>query len=260
MTTQTEMFPKTELDEATAVLNHLITEQEKAEKAADSAEQKSSDAGWRVVKQRHVVAKLQSMMPAAEPMVESDFFGDVEDAEILEIESDVLDPITGEVISKAGPTTGPLAEGLEPLAEEMLAELASEGVIVNEDDVRMTCPGCGGDGRIPDKTGGGHHGSCLRCGGSGWGDPFVLVAWPDNPDMQTTEVGPLTRYGELAADFLSSLKTGDPRREDSFLDYRIVDVDAGSERDPHAVIVVSDYGLSFSVEANHVPAAAESAA
>jgi len=120
-------------------------------------------------------------------------------------------------------------------------------------DVERTCHKCGGEGRLPDKTGGGHH-RCGECHGTGSLTetvtvPIVLVAWPDNPDMQTTTVGPLTRYGELAADFLTSLPDDDPRREDSFLDYRIVDVDAGSERDPRAVIVASDYGLCFSVEA-----------
>lgn len=29
------------------------------------------------------------------------------------------------------------------------------------------CPACGGDGRIPDRTGGGHHGTCKTCGGTG---------------------------------------------------------------------------------------------
>lgn len=30
-----------------------------------------------------------------------------------------------------------------------------------------SCPACDGDGRIPDKTGGGHHGTCKTCGGTG---------------------------------------------------------------------------------------------
>lgn len=29
------------------------------------------------------------------------------------------------------------------------------------------CPACDGDGRIPDKTGGGHHGTCQTCHGTG---------------------------------------------------------------------------------------------
>jgi hypothetical protein len=125
------------------------------------------------------------------------------------------------------------------------------------------CPDCGGDGRLDDRTGGGHH-KCKACDGTGKivmerpATPIVLVAWPDNPDMQTIEVGPLTRYGELAADFLASLPNDDPRRTDAFTDYRIVDVDADSERDPHAIIMPADYGLEFSVEA--VAKAEESAA
>lgn len=93
MIIQTELFPKTELDEATTILNHLATEEEKAQKTLESAQDKHYDAIQRSVKQRHVVARLQSMMPAAAPNLEA------EDAEVLEIEGDVLDPITGEVAS-----------------------------------------------------------------------------------------------------------------------------------------------------------------
>lgn len=98
--TQTEFFPKTELDEATHVLNHLIAEQEKAEKAVDSAQEKLYQAGQRVAKQRHVVARLASMMPAAEPDLEGEAADDAEDAEVFGIEGDVLDPITGEIVSR----------------------------------------------------------------------------------------------------------------------------------------------------------------
>ncbi len=31
----------------------------------------------------------------------------------------------------------------------------------------IPCPACAGDGRIPDKTGGGHHGRCPECLGTG---------------------------------------------------------------------------------------------
>jgi hypothetical protein len=137
MTTQTEMFPKTELDEATAVLSHLMSERDKAVKACTAADDKLNDAIERVRKQQHVVNRLQSMMPAAEPVVDaeaSEDEGEAEDAEVLQIEGDVLDPITGEVTSAAA------------------------------GDV---CPDCDGDGRIPDESGGGHHGTCETCQGSG---------------------------------------------------------------------------------------------
>lgn len=97
MTTQTEFFPKTELDEATTVLDHLIAEQDKADKAVDSAQEKQYQSMQRAVKQRHVVARLQAMMPAVAPDLENEADGDVEEAEVLELEGDVLDPITGEV-------------------------------------------------------------------------------------------------------------------------------------------------------------------
>lgn len=64
-TTQTEMFPATELDEALAVLDHLLGEKDKAKKASDAAWDKYDEALERVAKQRHVVARLQAMMPAA---------------------------------------------------------------------------------------------------------------------------------------------------------------------------------------------------
>lgn len=120
MTTQTEMFPKTELDEATLVLNHLIAEEEKAEKAADSAGQKAEDASMRVRKQRHVVARLQAMMPAAEPTTEGETV-EVEDAEYIDesrhLEGDVVDPETGEVTSPAD---------VDPDYEEAMAAAESE--------------------------------------------------------------------------------------------------------------------------------------
>lgn len=108
MITQTELFPKTELDEATAVLNHLVTEQDKADKASETAEQKECEARVRVVKQRHVVARLQSMMPPVEAAAEMKRAAEeagigltleVGDEEVVVCEPPAVDPITGEVES-----------------------------------------------------------------------------------------------------------------------------------------------------------------
>lgn len=38
-------------------------------------------------------------------------------------------------------------------------------VVVHRD--RELCSSCQGDGRIPDKSGGGHHGTCPECQGTG---------------------------------------------------------------------------------------------
>jgi prefoldin subunit 5 len=68
MTKQAEMFPKTELDEATEILKHLEAEYEKAEKAVTAAQDKAYDALQRLGKQKHVVKLIQSQMPAVDPI------------------------------------------------------------------------------------------------------------------------------------------------------------------------------------------------
>lgn len=139
---------------------------------------------------------------------------------IVVTEAPAVDPITGEVTSKAD---------------------------------AVSCDTCGNmdSCNSRQREGSGKTG----CGGDSW-EPCkaeVLVAWPGNPDMQRIAVGALTRYGELAAKFLNSLPGDDPRRVDSFLDYRIVCLRGPfctepEERDPHTVIAAADYGLEFSVE------------
>jgi hypothetical protein len=163
MTTQTEMFPKTELDEATAVLSHLMSERDKAVKACTAADDKLNDAIERVRKQQHVVNRLQAMMPAAEPVVDAEASEDedeAEDAEVLQIEGDVLDPITGEVTRS------------------------------------VTCPDCDGDGRIPDATGGGHHGTCETCQGEG----TIRSAITSEPGAQALAEGLEPVAEEMLAD------------------------------------------------------------
>ena len=105
---QIEAFPKTELDEATAVLNHLIAEQDKADKAVESAQEKQYQTRQRAVKQRHVVARLQSMMPPAEAAAEMKRGAEeagigltfkAGDEEVVVCEPTAVDPITGEVES-----------------------------------------------------------------------------------------------------------------------------------------------------------------
>lgn len=43
------------------------------------------------------------------------------------------------------------------------ARVLGDGLVIEAG----VCPACDGDGRIPDKSGGGHHGTCPLCGGSG---------------------------------------------------------------------------------------------
>ncbi len=105
---QTSWIPKTELDEATAVLAHLLEERKAKAKSMGTAETNYEEACERVTQQQHVVDALQAQMPAAEPAPmegEAEEADDVEDAEIVDdsrqIEGDTIDPETGEVTSRA---------------------------------------------------------------------------------------------------------------------------------------------------------------
>ena len=252
--TQTELFPMSAVDIATAFLDHFEDECEKRLKAVISAKDKLLDAQKLRDMAEAELRRAQDHVPsgpianAAEALkaaAQANGFGVTLAAggeEVVVCEPPEVDPVTGEVAANTG-------EKMEQ------GEVAPTTVSTT---VERTCPECDGYGRLPDKTGGGHH-RCRECDGTGKilvakVTPVVLVAWPGVHDMRTVEVGPLTRFGELAAGYLASLSSDDPRRADDFTDYRIVDVDAGSERDPHAVITASDYSLMFSVEA---PVAAE---
>jgi len=198
MTEQTTMFPKTELDQAHVILSHLLNEQEKAETALDNAEKKVGECNSRVYKQRQVIAWLQDKMPAAEPIAEATAEeDDIEDAEVLQIEGDVLDPITGEIVGKDA-----LAEGLEPVAEEMLADLADEGVIT-EPNVSV-----------------------------------VVVLYPGAmDDPVVTKIGEKTQYAELIADYLA-----DSGESAEIADLVVLGENDNQGRNNHDVIARGDYG------------------
>lgn len=215
MLEQMEAFPKTELDEATAVLSHLIGEEEKAKKASIAADDKLADAVYRVRQQRHVVARLQSMMPAAEPVAQATAEDDdIEDAEVLRIEGDVLDPITGEIMEQYD----------------------------------SICGDCGGDGRLEDRTGGGHH-KCRTCDGTGIivmerpAPPVVIALYPGDDEPHVTTIGNRTRYSELVADYLVAAEL------DELPDvYQVWGEDDSFIRNLRDVIAASDYGKSLLVE------------
>jgi hypothetical protein len=69
---QTEMFVKSELDDATAVLSHLLAERKKRIKAVNIAESNLDKIEQRVEEQKRVIARIQSQMPAATTTPEAD--------------------------------------------------------------------------------------------------------------------------------------------------------------------------------------------
>lgn len=165
---QTSWIPKTELDEATAVLAHLIEERKAKSKSLATAESNYQDAYERVTQQQHVVDTLQAQMPAAEPApmegeAEED---DAEEAEVVtdeshQIEGDVIDLETGEVTSKEENTEGQVGVwwphddelGMAEIGEhtqyaELVADyLASGDPDMASDDIEQYCVVGIGDGR-----------------------------------------------------------------------------------------------------------------
>lgn len=92
---QTEMFVKSELDDATAVLAHLTAERKKRLKAVDTAESNLDEIETRVSEQKRVIARIQSQLPAADPTPEAAPEAEVIDEEVpeedIEIEMDDSD-------------------------------------------------------------------------------------------------------------------------------------------------------------------------
>jgi len=84
MTTQIEMFPAKEADRAQVVLNYLLTQRDKAEKAVANAEEKLSDICALIDKQQRVLALLRDHSVSQS----TDEVEIVEDAEVTEEEPD----------------------------------------------------------------------------------------------------------------------------------------------------------------------------
>jgi hypothetical protein len=60
---------------------------------------------------------------------------------------------------------------LLPMDEPIPGEYYGQTLYVDRRDDIVNCPTCDGDGRQPDKSGGGHHGTCKTCGGLGMALP-----------------------------------------------------------------------------------------
>jgi hypothetical protein len=138
-----------------------------------------------------------------------------------------------------------------------VTEYQGEPVTANEWDER-TCQDCNGEGRLPDRTGGGHH-KCRACGGNGSvmvkGDPspVVVVLYPGTDDPVVTVIGDRTRYSELVADYLATLGPIEEMNS-SIDDWQVLAEDelthnGGGGRNLTAVIQERDYGHRLLVAA-----------
>ena len=250
MTPQDTLFPMTQIEAAELFRAHFDTLVKHQLKRVLSANDKLTELQQlRDLADRAVLqAKAADQVTTVAAGGGAGFISNA--AEVAQVGHEIAYVVNSGAADSDGLAVTAVVDTVDPVTGEVAKSVTTY--------VDRPCPECAGYGRLPDKTGGGHH-RCRECDGTGnilvaKVTPVVLVAWPGVRDMRTVEAGPLTRFGELAAGYLASLSSDDPRRADDFTDYRIVDVDAGSERDPHAVITASDYGLTFEVEA---PVAAE---
>ena len=242
--TQDTLFPMTQIEAAELFRAHFDTLVEHQLKRVLSANDKLTELQHlRDLADRAVLqAKAADQAPAVGPDGGAGFLAHA--AEVAQVGHEIAYVVNSGAADSDGLTVTATVDTVDPVTGEVARSVTTY--------VDRSCPECAGDGRLPDKTGGGHH-RCRECAGKGTLTetvtvPVVLVAWPNNPDMQTVEVGPLTRFGELAAGYLASLPADDLHHADAFSDYAIIDVDADSERDGSAVITGNDHGLCFSVE------------
>jgi hypothetical protein len=140
MTTQTELFPKSHQEIADALLAYFEEEVEKRTKAMFSAQAKLAEA-----LDLRKMAEQEMKRHAGKSVMET--VADVVNSGALD--TDGL-TVTASVLPGVDPVTGEVAQ--TPV-------------------VGWECPACRGDGRIPDKTGGGHHGTCKTCHGTGHTEP-----------------------------------------------------------------------------------------
>ena len=290
MTTQPEMFPKTTLDvlaelevvhradlekarKALAALSDdekIARAYEKAEDRVDVAVRLLRDIKAAVERER----KRLTQMPIASPATL--------DAIAAEVASGVADIINSGAMDTEGLTaTATVSHG--SFTDEVAAELDRAGVEYQRDqplpDVdpitgevvtyinergdpiaisagfERTCQQCGGEGRLPDRTGGGHH-KCRACEGTGKilvanATPVVVVLYPGDDEPHVTEVGPLTRYSELVADYLAAAGIDEDVNVDEWqvLAERELTAEKGGRRTIDGIIWNEDYGHRIIVAA-----------
>lgn len=110
---QIEMFPKTELDEATEVLQHLNAQVEKAQESYARAGEKLNEAEERAARQRHVVKHLERVIADGEKSLAAGSMGIP------------VDPATGEILTTEDKGSQP-QRPTEAEAAERQANEASE--------------------------------------------------------------------------------------------------------------------------------------
>ena len=200
MTTQIEAFPMTRIETAELFLVHFQAGVDKAEKSLDTARANLMHAcQLRDIAEGNLRRMqndgVQTVAEVAAEIVNSGALDSDDLTVTATVNLPCVDPITGEVENEHVEDPDNPGHDLPATAHEW--------------DERP-CQDCGGEGRLPDRTGGGHH-KCKACGGNGSvmveriASPFVIAVYPGSGDAHKTEVGDRTRYAELVADYLATL-------------------------------------------------------
>ena len=194
---QTQAFPKTKLEFAEEFLEHFQTDVEKADQS--------------VVNARAKLAAAQLLRDDAEENLRRErvSVGVATPEEILQdMKRTAREGGYGVSVQLNGEEPVVIAEApaaVDPITGEVATPIAVADGEWNE----RTCQQCGGEGRLPDRTGGGHH-RCKSCNGTGSisvltpATPVVVVLYPGDDEPHVTEVGDRTRYAELVADYLTA--------------------------------------------------------
>lgn len=221
--TQAQMFPMTEEERIAILRSNLASDVEKRQGKRDAASAALGDA-------QEAYDGARGLLDVFDRMVRE--HNDQRAAVMADSAAlSGVDPITGEVTSRPEPAP-------------------------DTKDVGKKCPDCMGEGRLSDKTGGGHH-RCKKCEGTGslqlpHPEPnvsVVVVLYPGDDEPHVTKIGEHTRYGELVADYFTAVG----RHGEHAKDWTVVAEDelttTGGTRKLRDVIEAGDYGKRLLVVA-----------
>lgn len=181
MTSQAQMFPLSEEERIGRIRSLLAKDEEKTKGKRDVAFAALDEATEAFVLAAAMLETFDAMS------------GVVAAAYAAYATPEGVDPTTGEIDAPADvdEATGTEAEKQEPATWT------------------RACTACEGEGRLPDKTGGGNH-QCRECKGKGRivvekpdAGPVVVVLYPGDDEPHVVEVGEHTRYSNLVYAYLS---------------------------------------------------------
>ena len=266
---QLSAFPMTKVETAELFLVHFQAGVDKAEKSLDTARANLMHAcQLRDIAEGNLRRMqddgVQSVAEVAAEIVNSGAL----DTDGLTVTATLgtpgVDPVTGELEQVAscsdcvhvdkcnfaqpdGAVTG--------CGDAALVAKAVPPLAANEWD-ELPCQQCGGEGRLRDRTGGGHH-KCKNCDGTGTvmhkrvASPVVVVLYPGDDDPVVTVIGDRTRYGELVADYFTAagLNGNHDAKDWQVLAEHELTAPGGGRRKLRDVIAPADYGRRLLIAA-----------